>query len=52
MFFWVIFILWFFFAGYSYWGDPTRRVYLLGGHGLTALLIFLLGWHAFGFVVK
>ena len=48
IFFWVLFIIWVLFGGYRARGD----YYLLGGHGLLAVLIFLLGWATFGFVVQ
>jgi len=48
MFFWLIFIIWILFAGYRYRDDYV----VLGGHGLLAVLIFLLGWGQFGFVIK
>ena len=48
IFFWVLFIIWVLFGGYRYRGD----YWLLGGHGLLAVLIFLLGWATFGFVVQ
>lgn len=47
MLFWTLFIIWVLFSGYRYRGDYNQ----LGGHGLLAVLIFLLGWQAFGFVV-
>lgn len=46
--FWLLFILWLLYGGYRYRTDYG----LLGGHGLLAVLIFLLGWGQFGFIVK
>jgi hypothetical protein len=48
IFFWVIFILWVCFGTYRYRAD----YYSLGGHGLLAVLIFLLGWSEYGFIVS
>lgn len=48
VFFWVLFIIWILYGGYRYRTDYG----LLGGHGLLAVLIFLLGWAAFGSIVK
>jgi len=48
MLFWVVFLIWVLFGGYYL---RENRLYL-GGHGLLAVLIFLLGWGQFGFVVK
>lgn len=47
MLFWLLFIIWVLFGGYRNRSD----YYLLGGHGLLAVLVFLLGWSVFGFVV-
>lgn len=47
MLFWVLYIIWLLFGGYRYRADYPS----LGGHGLLAVLIFLLGWASFGFVV-
>lgn len=50
IFFWVIFIIWVLFGGWAYWGPPPQwRPF--GTHLLLGLLIFLLGWAAFGFIV-
>ena len=48
IFFWVLFLIWVLFAGYRNRAD----YYLLGGHGLLAVLVFLLGWAEFGFIVS
>ncbi len=48
IFFWVLFIIWVLFGGYRYRADYPS----LGGHGLLAVLIFLIGWAVFGFVVQ
>lgn len=47
MLFWFLFIVWLLFGGYRYRTDYG----LLGGHGLLAVLIFLIGWATFGFVI-
>ncbi len=48
MLFWVLYIIWVLFGLYRSRAD----YYMLGGHGLLAVLVFLLGWGQFGFVVK
>ncbi len=48
--FWVLWLLGFIFSGY--WGYSTGNYYFAGGGFLTEALTFLLGWQAFGFVVK
>lgn len=48
MLFWVLFIIWVLYGGYRTYNDYG----LLGGHGLLAVLVFLLGWKSFGFVVQ
>jgi len=55
IFFWVLFIIWFLFGGVYLWRTPAPggpSYYGLGGHGLLAVLIFLLGWSTFGSMVK
>jgi hypothetical protein len=50
--FWILMIIWFFF-GWVYNNNPS----ILGPHGwlgnsvLLFVLLFLLGWHSFGFVI-
>lgn len=48
IFFWVLFIIWILFSGYRYRED----YFLLGGHGLLAVLLFILAWAQFGSIVK
>ena len=51
--FWTIMILWFVFGFYTHRGSLTDGNYgFLGNHVLVFILFFLLGWSAFGFVVK
>jgi hypothetical protein len=52
MLFWFLFIVWVLFGGWAYQPDPTRGWRPLGGHILLVILVFLLGWHVFGFVIK
>lgn len=48
MLFWLLYIIWVLFGGYRYRTDYPS----LGGHGLLAVLIFLLGWGTFGWIVS
>ena len=52
MLFWFLFIIWILFGGWAYQPDATRGWRPLGSHILLCILIFLLGWHVFGFVIK
>lgn len=45
--FWVLYIIWILYGGYRNRADYG----LLGGHGLLAVIIFLIGWKLFGFIV-
>ncbi len=48
--FWVLFVIWVVFGWVNdlpIWGPYGRRGY----HLLILILLFLLGWHAFGFVI-
>lgn len=45
--FWLIFVVWVIFGFYRDRATPLS----LGYHGVVAVLIFLLGWHVFGFVI-
>jgi hypothetical protein len=48
--FWVLMILWFFSWIGTTWGGLTGP-YLHASTLLFFVLLFLLGWHAFGFVI-
>ncbi len=48
--FWVLMILWFFSWMGTRWGGLAGP-WLYAGELLMFVLLFLLGWHAFGFVV-
>jgi hypothetical protein len=53
--FWLLMILWFIFGFWWNWpADMSNRSGLgpLGGHVLTFILFFLLGWKVFGFVIQ
>ncbi len=52
IFFWVLFIIWVLFGGWSYYEGNTLRWRPFGGHVLLGILVFLLGWGAFGSIVK
>jgi hypothetical protein len=45
--FWVIFVVWMLFGAYRARADQ----YGLGYHFVVGVLLFLLGWRAFGFVI-
>ena len=48
MVFWMIMILWFLIYGWGTWyGGPSW-----GHWPVLFILLFLLGWHDFGFVIK
>lgn len=48
--FWIVWLMVLFFGGYlSY--QPAVGWRSVGGHGLTMLMFFLVGWRLFGFVV-
>ena len=49
IFFWVLMILWFLSWLGTRWGPYTTYAYV--NDLLFFLLFFLLGWHAFGFVI-
>lgn len=49
MVFWLLMILWLVLGLYVGWG---AGVVLLGKDLLAFALIFLLGWHCFGFIVQ
>lgn len=48
--FWVLMVLWFFSWGWGTWG-PGSPWAIHAGNLLFFVLLFLLGWHAFGFVI-
>lgn len=53
--FWLLMVLWFIFGFWWHWpADMANRSALgpIGGHVLTFILFFLLGWKVFGFVIK
>lgn len=51
--FWLLMILWVVFGCYGgYLWDGVNRHYVIGGSLLLFILLFLLGWHSFGFVVQ
>ena len=50
--FWILMIFWLVFG---WWGNYTDQGKIWYGHGswlLIFILLFILGWHSFGFVVK
>lgn len=49
MVFWMLMILWFVFWGWTNWGGGTAFGW--APNILLFVLLFLLGWHDFGFVV-
>lgn len=49
MVFWMLMILWFVFYGWTTWGGGSGFAW--GPNILLFVLLFLLGWHDFGFVV-
>lgn len=51
MIFWMLMILWFIFWGWTTWG-PGATQFSWAPTILLFVLLFLLGWHDFGFVVK
>lgn len=48
--FWILMLLWLLFGLYTSWSaSPGRPGYvLIGGHLLTFILFFLIGWRIFG----
>ncbi len=48
--FWVLMILWFFSWIGTRWGGLTGP-YIYASEFLFFVLLFLLGWHSFGFVI-
>lgn len=51
--FWILMILWFLFGLYGNREQFMSGNYgLLGGNLLLFVLLFLLGWRAFGFVIQ
>lgn len=54
--FWLLMVLWLLFGMVIYWpadqsGGP-RAFFPMGGNLLLFVLLFLLGWKAFGFVIQ
>jgi hypothetical protein len=50
--FWVLMVLWFFSWAMYTWGGPNFPWALHANNLLFFVLLFLLGWKAFGFVVQ
>lgn len=52
--FWLLMILWLVFGLWSNWPTDATRGYFrpLGGSLLLFILLFLLGWRAFGFPLR
>lgn len=51
--FWIIWVLCFLFGGAWYWApDRLGRVGSWGGGILVLIMLFILGWHNFGFVIR
>jgi hypothetical protein len=50
--FWVLMVLWFFSWAMYTWGGPNFPWALHANSLLFFVLLFLLGWKAFGFVVQ
>lgn len=51
--FWILMVLWLVFGLWSAWPDAgTRNFRPLGGSLLLFVLLFLLGWKAFGFILQ
>lgn len=49
--FWVLMVIWAVFNFWAFW-TPAGQPYGLRGNGaFLFVLFFLLGWHAFGFVI-
>ena len=48
--FWLLFVLWIVLYGWGCYCCTDKRT--LGGSILLVVLVFLLGWHAFGFIVQ
>jgi len=49
--FWVLMVLWFFSWGTRTWGGTQYPWAIYANDILFFVLLFLLGWHAFGFVI-
>jgi len=49
--FWVLFILWFVFDGGVRSGNPALAGYWYGPWIVFALMMFIIGWHDFGFII-
>ena len=51
--FWIVFLLWVFLG---FWGHRAEvqggNYYPAGGAALVTLMLFLLGWHSFGFIIR
>ena len=50
--FWVVFLIWLIFGGIWFRNGPTWAYGWSGFSGLVMVLIFLLGWHDFGFILQ
>ena len=49
--FWVLMVLWFFSWGFNTWGGAQSPWIIHVSSLLFFVLLFLLGWKAFGFVI-
>jgi hypothetical protein len=49
--FWVLFVIWIVFDGGVRSGNPMVAGYWWGPWIVFVLLIFILGWHNFGFII-
>lgn len=51
--FWLLMVLWLVFGFWAYAPDiRTGRYGIVGGNLLLFILLFLLGWKAFGFIIQ
>lgn len=50
--FWILMVLWIVFGSVYHSSPATFGAYGWFGHGLLLfILLFLLGWHSFGFII-
>lgn len=50
--FWILMILWIVFGWWGNFTEPGRAYYGRGSWLLILVLLFLLGWHDFGFIIR
>jgi hypothetical protein len=50
--FWVLMAIWIIFRGGFYFQGGPRDPWVIGGDFMVFVLLFLLGWHDFGFIVR